>query len=33
MSKYAKYSTTVIDAYSVPDWFEPLDRLLAVGVL
>jgi 5-methyltetrahydropteroyltriglutamate--homocysteine methyltransferase len=33
MSRYPKYSTTVIGAYSVPDWFEPLDRLLAVGQL
>jgi 5-methyltetrahydropteroyltriglutamate--homocysteine methyltransferase len=31
--KYRKYSTTVIGAYSVPDWLEPLDRLLAVGQL
>src|SRR6202166_1794567 len=31
--KYPKYATTVIGAYSVPDWFEPLDRLLAVGQL
>jgi 5-methyltetrahydropteroyltriglutamate--homocysteine methyltransferase len=31
--KYPKYTTTVIGAYSVPDWFEPLDRLLAVGQL
>jgi 5-methyltetrahydropteroyltriglutamate--homocysteine methyltransferase len=33
MSAYPKYSTTVIGAHSVPDWFEPLDRLLAVGQL
>ena len=33
MPKYPKYTTTVIGAYSVPDWFEPLDRLLAVGQL
>jgi len=33
MGRYAKYTTTVIGAYSVPDWFEPLDRLLAVGQL
>jgi 5-methyltetrahydropteroyltriglutamate--homocysteine methyltransferase len=31
--KYPKYATTVIGAHSVPDWFEPLDRLLAVGQL
>ena len=30
---YPKYTTTVIGAHSVPDWFEPLDRLLAVGQL
>jgi 5-methyltetrahydropteroyltriglutamate--homocysteine methyltransferase len=33
MSLYPKYSTTVIGAYSVPDWFEALDRLVAVGQL
>jgi 5-methyltetrahydropteroyltriglutamate--homocysteine methyltransferase len=33
MGRYARYSTTVIGAYSVSDWFEPLDRLLAVGQL
>ncbi len=33
MGRYPKYTTTVIGAYSVPDWFEPLDRLLAVGQL
>jgi 5-methyltetrahydropteroyltriglutamate--homocysteine methyltransferase len=33
MARYPKYTTTVIGAYSVPDWFEPLDRLLAVGQL
>jgi 5-methyltetrahydropteroyltriglutamate--homocysteine methyltransferase len=31
--KYPKYATTVIGAHSVPDWFEALDRLLAVGQL
>ena len=31
--RYAKFSTTVIGAYSVPDWFEALDRLVAVGQL
>ena len=33
MPRYPKYATTVIGAHSVPDWFEPLDRLLAVGQL
>ena len=33
MARYSKYATTVIGAYSVPDWFESLDRLLAVGQL
>ncbi len=28
-----KYATTVIGAYSVPDWYEALDRLVAVGHL
>src|ERR1700728_2359498 len=31
--KYPKYTTTVIGAYSVPDWYEALDRLVAVGQL
>lgn len=31
--KYPKYATTVIGAHSVPDWYEALDRLLAVGQL
>ncbi|HEX3710183.1 MAG TPA: hypothetical protein VHV56_09880 [Pseudolabrys sp.] len=31
--KYPKYATTVIGAYSVPDWYEALDRLVAVGHL
>ena len=30
---YKKYATTVVGAYSVPDWYEALDRLLAVGQL
>lgn len=30
---YPKYSTTVIGAHSVPDWYEALDRLIAVGQL
>ena len=33
MSLYSKYATTVIGAHSVPDWYEALDRLLAVGQL
>src|SRR5215207_7050466 len=33
MVRYAKYSTTVIGAHSVPDWYEALDRLVAVGQL
>jgi 5-methyltetrahydropteroyltriglutamate--homocysteine methyltransferase len=31
--RYPKYATTVIGAYSVPDWYEALDRLVAVGQL
>jgi 5-methyltetrahydropteroyltriglutamate--homocysteine methyltransferase len=30
---YRKYATTVIGAHSVPDWYEALDRLVAVGQL
>ena len=33
MPKYPKYATTVIGAYSVPDWYEALDRLVSVGQL
>src|SRR3954447_17227351 len=33
MVPYPKYATTVIGAYSVPDWYEALDRLVAVGQL
>lgn len=33
MPHYPKYATTVIGAHSVPDWFEALDRLMAVGQL
>ena len=33
MLAYPKYTTTVIGAHSVPDWYEALDRLLAVGQL
>jgi 5-methyltetrahydropteroyltriglutamate--homocysteine methyltransferase len=31
--RYPKYATTVIGAHSVPDWYEALDRLIAVGQL
>lgn len=31
--EYPKYATTVIGAHSVPDWYEALDRLVAVGQL
>jgi 5-methyltetrahydropteroyltriglutamate--homocysteine methyltransferase len=31
--KYPKYATTVIGAYSVPDWYEALDPLVSVGQL
>jgi 5-methyltetrahydropteroyltriglutamate--homocysteine methyltransferase len=30
---YGKYTTTVIGAYGVPRWYEPLDRLLSLGQL
>jgi 5-methyltetrahydropteroyltriglutamate--homocysteine methyltransferase len=30
---YPKYTTTVIGAHSVPDWYEPLDRLVSFGQL
>jgi hypothetical protein len=33
MIEYPKHATAEIGAYSVPDWFEPLDRLPAVGQL
>lgn len=33
MIPYPKYTTTVIGAHSVPDWYEPLDRLVSVGQL
>jgi len=33
MVKYLRFATTVIGAYSVPDWYEALDRLVAVGQL
>jgi 5-methyltetrahydropteroyltriglutamate--homocysteine methyltransferase len=31
MVRYPGYATTVIGAYSAPDWYEALDRLVAVG--
>jgi 5-methyltetrahydropteroyltriglutamate--homocysteine methyltransferase len=33
MPHYPKYATTVIGAHSVPDWYEPLDRLMSAGQL
>jgi 5-methyltetrahydropteroyltriglutamate--homocysteine methyltransferase len=33
MASFLKYQTTVVGAHSVPDWFEALDRLMAVGQL
>src|SRR3984893_1711827 len=33
MPYYPKYTTTVIGAYSVPRWYEPLDRLVTMGQL
>ena len=33
MVRYPRYATTVIGAYSVPDWYEALDRLVAAGQL
>jgi 5-methyltetrahydropteroyltriglutamate--homocysteine methyltransferase len=30
---YTKYTTTVVGAHSVPDWYEALDRLVALGQL
>jgi len=33
MPFYPKYTTTVIGAYSVPDWYEPLDRMVSFGQL
>ena len=33
MPHYPKYTTTVIGAYSVPRWFEPIDRLVTMGQL
>jgi 5-methyltetrahydropteroyltriglutamate--homocysteine methyltransferase len=33
MPPYLSYTTTVIGAYSVPRWYEALDRLVALGQL
>jgi 5-methyltetrahydropteroyltriglutamate--homocysteine methyltransferase len=33
MPPYPKYTTTVIGAYSVPRWYEALDRLITMGQL
>jgi 5-methyltetrahydropteroyltriglutamate--homocysteine methyltransferase len=33
MPHYPNYTTTVIGAYSVPRWYEPLDRLITMGQL
>ena len=33
VTNYPKYATTVVGAHSVPDWYEALDRLVAVGQL
>lgn len=33
MTAYAKYTTTVVGAHSVPRWYEPLDRLVTLGQL
>ena len=33
MPLYPKYTTTVIGAYSVPRWYEALDRLVTMGQL
>lgn len=33
MASYPKYTTTVIGAYSVPRWYEALDRLITMGQL
>ena len=33
MQPYPRFATTVIGAHSVPDWYEALDRLVAVGQL
>ena len=31
MSRYEKYTTTVVGAHSVPRWYEALDRLVTAG--
>jgi len=33
VNPYPEYTTTVIGAYSVPDWYKPLNRLVSVGQL
>ena len=33
MSQYPPFTTTVVGAHSVPRWYEPLDRLVALGQL
>jgi 5-methyltetrahydropteroyltriglutamate--homocysteine methyltransferase len=33
MPRYAKYTTTVIGAHSVPRWYDSLDHLLSIGQL
>ena len=33
MPHYAKYTTTVIGAHSVPRWYEAMDRLVCSGQL
>jgi 5-methyltetrahydropteroyltriglutamate--homocysteine methyltransferase len=33
MARYDKFTTTVIGAYSVPRWYEALDRLVTTGQL
>jgi 5-methyltetrahydropteroyltriglutamate--homocysteine methyltransferase len=33
MPHYAPYTTTVVGAHSMPRWYEPLDRLVALGQL
>jgi 5-methyltetrahydropteroyltriglutamate--homocysteine methyltransferase len=33
MARYPKYTTTVVGAYSVPRWYESLDRLISAGQL
>ena len=33
MPRYSPYATTVVGAYSVPRWYEALDRLVTMGQL